>query len=287
MIIDTHQHFWNVEIPRGKAPDDYRILALPEGVTGTIFRLAESDEALDLAAREPLIVGVCGGITRGPGFEAELERLSANPLFRGICYIGRDIEDPEKDNFLSCMEKLAAKDFQLDLLRVCPGFFGGPKKMQALYRGTEKSVEAMFTIADRVPQLRMVVEHIGGMAIDGNPVNKEWEALFKRIAKYPQIYIKVSGLMERATTRGDSERATEAFSFYRPTLDTLWDIFGEDRLFYGSDWPICEHAGDFIGNGLRIVRRYFSEKGEEASAKFFWKNSRKVYKWVPRLPSQQ
>ncbi len=93
--------------------------------------------------------------------------------------------------------------------------------------------------------------------------------------------------MERATTRGDGERATESFSFYRPILDALWEIFGEERLFYGSDGPVCEHAGEFIGNGLRIVRRYFSEKGEEACSKFFWKNSKKVYKWVARLPSQQ
>jgi L-fuconolactonase len=287
MIIDTHQHFWNIELPRGKAPDDYKLLAAPEGVTGTILRLAETEEALDLAAREPLIVGVCGGIKRGPGFEAALEKFSANPLFRGIAYIGRDIEDIEKGNFLTAMEKLAAKDLQLDLLRVCPGFFGGPKAMQALYTGTQKSVESMFTIAERVPHLRMVIEHIGGMAIDGMSLSKEWEALFKRIAKYPQIYIKVSGLMERATTRADGERATESFSFYRPALDALWEIFGEDRLFYGSDWPVCEHAGDLIGNGLRIVRRFFSEKGEEASVKFFWKNSQKVYKWVARLASQQ
>jgi L-fuconolactonase len=287
MIIDTHQHFWNIELPRGKAPDDYRILAAPEGVTGTILRLAETEDALALAAREPLIVGVCGGIKRGPGFVAELEKFSADPLFRGICYMGRDLEDVEKDNFLTDMEKLAAKDMQLDLLRVCPGFFGGPKAMQALYSGTQKSMEGMFKIAERVPDLRIVVEHIGGMAIDGNPVKKEWEALFKRIAGRPQIYLKVSGLMERATTRGDGERATESFSFYRPTLDVLWEIFREDRLFYGSDWPVCEHAGDLIGNGLRIVRRFFSEKGEEASAKFFWKNSQKAYKWAARLPSQR
>ena len=287
MIIDTHQHFWNIEIPRGKAPDDYRVFAAPEGITGTILRLAENEEALALAAREPLIVGVCGAIKRGPGFEAELQRLSANPLFRGICYIGRDIEDVEKDDFLSNLEKLAAKDLQLDLLRVCPGFFGGPKAMQALYTGTQKSLEAMFTIAERVPELRMVVEHIGGMPIDGGAINKDWEATFRRMAKYPHIHIKVSGLMERATTRGDGERATEAFSFYRPTLEALWNIFGEDRLFYGSDWPVCEHAGDFIGHGVRIVRRYFSEKGEEASRKFFWKNSKNIYKWVARLPSQQ
>jgi L-fuconolactonase len=287
MIIDTHQHFWNIEIPRGKAPDDYRIFAAPEGVTGTILRLAENDEALALAAREPLIVGVCGAIKRGAGFEAELERLSANPLFRGICYIGRDIEDVEKDDFLANLEKLAAKDLQLDLLRVCPGFFGGPKAMQALYTGTRKSLEAMFTMAERVPALRIVVEHIGGMPIDGGSPSKDWQAVFSRMAKYPNIHIKVSGLMERATSRADGERATEAFSFYRPTLDLLWNTFGEDRLFYGSDWPVCEHAGDFIGNGLRIVRRYFAEKGEEASRKFFWKNSKNVYQWVARLPSQQ
>jgi len=287
MIIDTHQHFWNIEIPRGKAPDDYRIFAAPEGITGTILRLAESEDALALAAVEPLIVAVCGGIKRGPGFGAELEKFSANPLFRGICYMGRDIEDVEKDNFLADLQKLAAKDLQLDLLRVCPGFFGGPKAMQAMYTGTQKSLEAMFTIAERVPSLRIVVEHIGGMPIDGGPPNKEWDALFRRMAKYPQIYIKVSGLMERATTRADGERATEAFSFYRPTLEALWNIFGQDRLFYGSDWPVCEHAGDLIGHGVRIYRRFFAEKGEEASRKFFWKNSQAVYKWVARLPSQQ
>lgn len=287
MIIDTHQHFWHVDAPWGKAPQDYKILAAPEGITGTILRLPETQPALDLAENEPIIVGVCGGIKRGLEFEAELEKFSANPLFRGICYVGNDLEDPERGSFLSDMSKLAAKDLQLDLLRVCPGFFGGPKAMQALYTGTERSLEGMFILAKRVPSLRMVVEHNGGMAIDGKPISSSWDKIFKRMAEYPQIYIKVSGLMERATTRADNERATEGMSFYRPALDALWDIFGEDRLMYGSNWPVCEHAGDFIAHGLRIVRRYFSEKGEEAYAKFFWKNSQKVYKWVARLPSQR
>ena len=70
-------------------------------------------------------------------------------------------------------------------------------------------------------------------------------------------------------------------------LDALWEIFGEDHLFYGSDWPVCEHAGDFIGNGLRVVRPYFAEKGIKAYNKFFWKNSIKAYNWKPRLASQR
>ena len=286
MIIDTHQHFWHIEDPWAKAPDDYRILALPEGITGTILRLPESQAALDLAADDPFIVGVCGGIRKGPDFAAELDRFSSNPLFRGICVIGPDLEEVEKDRFLFDMERLAAKDLQLDLLRVCPGFFGGPKAMQNLYTGTKKSLDGMFKIAARIPNLRMVLEHAGGMAIDGNPITKEWEETFLRIAEFPQIHVKVSGLMERATTRPHGERATEALVFYRPALDALWKIFGEDRLIYGSNWPVSEHAGDFISNGLRIVRQYFSEKGEAACSKYFWKNSQKVYKWSPRLPSQ-
>lgn len=286
MIIDTHQHFWNPGAGNAKAPEDYKILTAPEGVTGTILRLKENQWALDLAAKEPLIVGVCGALNSGPEFGAELEKLAANPLFRGICYSGKDIEDVEKGSFLSDMEKLAAKDLQLDLLRVCPGFFGGPKAMQ-VYTGTAQSLAGLFKIAERVPRLRIVVEHIGGMPIDGKPINKTWEEIFKKMAAYPQIYMKVSGLMERATTRAENERSTELLSYYRPTLDALWKIFGEDRLIYGSDWPVCEHAGDFIANGLRIVRPYFAEKGEEAYTKYFWKNSQKAYKWGPRLPSQR
>jgi L-fuconolactonase len=286
MIIDTHQHFWNVDLPRGSNPEDYQILAANEGVTGTILRLSEKEGALALAEVEPLIVGVCGAIERSPGFGDELEKLSLNPLFRGICYMGREIESMD-DALLPDLEKLASLDRQLDLLRVCPGFFGGPKAMQALYRGTPKSFEATLAIARSVPNLRVVVEHIGGMAIDGQAVTPEWQEMFRRLAEQPNIWIKVSGLMGRAATRQPGERATESYSFYKPTLDTLWNTFGEDRLFYGSDWPVCEHVGDAIGNGIRIVRRFFAEKGEEAGRKFFWKNSKAVYKWEPRLPSQR
>jgi L-fuconolactonase len=285
MIIDTHQHFWSPGTARAKAPEDYKILTAPEGITGTILRWEETQWSLDLAATEPLIVGVCGQIKSRPEFGEELEKFAANPLFRGISFRGEEIEDVEKGSFLSDMEKLAEKDLELDLLRVCPGFFGGPKAN--VYKGTLQSLAGVFKIAEHVPKLRIVIQHIGGMPIDGKPINKIWEETFKKVAAYPRIYMKVSGLMERATTRAENERATELLSYYRPALDALWEIFGEDRLIYGSDWPVCEHAGDFIANGLRIARPYFAEKGEEAYGKFFWKNSQKAYKWVPRLPSQR
>jgi L-fuconolactonase len=193
MIIDTHQHFWHIGEGDAKGPEDYKIVAAPEGITGTILRLKENQWALDLAAEEPLIVGVCGAIKSGPEFGSELEKFAANPLFRGICYSGRDIENVEKGSLLADMGNLASKDLQLDLLRVCPGFFGGPKAMRA-YTGTQQSLAGMFKIAERVPKLRIVVEHIGGMPIDGKRIDKTWEEMGDFWGRPTLLWQQLAGL---------------------------------------------------------------------------------------------
>ena len=286
MIIDTHQHFWHIGMGDAKAPEDHKIKGLPEGICGTILRFHENQWCLDLAAEEPYIVGVCGGIKSGPDFASDLEKFSADPLFLGISCSGKELENIENSNVLSDYQLLADKDLELDVLRAIPTFYGGPKEMQA-FKGTEDSMAGLFKIAERIPNLRIVIQHAGGMPIDGGPVPKEWETIYRRLAEHPNFFIKVSGLMERDATRPENEKATELLSFYRPFLETLWDIFGEDKLFYASNWPVCEHVGDFMSNSLRFLRPFFAEKGNEAYEKFFWKNSKKVYKWNPRLPSQQ
>jgi L-fuconolactonase len=292
MIINTHQHFWEPGAPSGKGPADYEMLSRKEGVTGTVL-LGDQQIALNLAAEEPLIVGVVGRVVSNkPEFGAEIDKWAANPLFRGIRHLGRELENVEKGSFLSDMEKLAAKDLVLDVFRICGGgeavtqvFSNGPRTLSN-YFGNPASLTGLEKLAECLPKLRIVVSHIAHYPIDGKPMNSIWQENFKRMAAHPNIYMKVSGLMERFVIT-EHEKAPEMLSYYRPTLNVLWDIFGEDRLIYGSDWPVCEHAGDFIANGLHIVRPYFAEKGEEASVKFFWKNSKKVYKWIPRRPSQR
>ena len=65
-------------------------------------------------------------------------------------------------------------------------------------------------------------------------------------------------------------------------LDVLWQSFGEDRLIYGRNWPVCERAGDYYVEGINIVKAYFQEKGEAAYQKYFWQNAQAVYKWPAR-----
>ena len=69
--------------------------------------------------------------------------------------------------------------------------------------------------------------------------------------------------------------------FYLPVLDTLWTLFGEDRLLFGSDWPVSSRLAPYevvVG----IVREYFTAKGEKAAVKFFLGNSQDAYRWWKR-----
>ena len=83
---------------------------------------------------------------------------------------------------------------------------------------------------------------------------------------------------------------------YGPVLEALWTHFGEDRLVYGSNWPVCDHSqhektariGDIpdpaavYRQQFEIVSEWIGEKGEVAAAKFFSGNARAAYKWGSR-----
>jgi len=276
MIIDTHTHFYDPTRPQGVPwpspenkllyrtvlPEDCRALAAPEGVTGTVVVeasgwLEDNQWILDLAAKDRFIVGLVGNINANrPEFAAELTRFAANPLFRGIRCGGRYFADIEQGSFLADMALLASKDLQLDVLVQQDQFDG------------------LISLAQRIPILRIVIDHIGHMPIDGQAISAEWEANYQRLAAQPNLFMKVSALIEQSTI----QPAPAEVAFYRPTLDVLWHTFGEERLIYGSNWPVSERSGDYAQT-INIVKAYFSEKGDAAYQKYFWQNAQAVYKW--------
>ena len=73
--------------------------------------------------------------------------------------------------------------------------------------------------------------------------------------------------------------------FYRSRLDEIWDIFGPDRLLYGSDWPNSDHSAP-LWQELRVVREYIDSKGAAVAEEFFWRNSIAAYRWIKRAASQ-
>jgi len=279
MIIDTHTHFYDPARPQGVPwpspnddflyrrvlPENYKALAIPEGVTGTVVVEAsewveDNQWILNLAENEPFIVGFVGNLQPGTeDFGKNLERFTANPLFLGIRPRGANIENFQKDTFFGDIKKLAEKDLELDLLI-----------------GTVV-LPAVAFLAERIPELRIVINHIACVRIDGKEPDSEWVEGMQMAAEHSNVYCKVSGLVEVT----QDKPAPEDVGYYTPTLDVLWEAFGEDRLVYGSNWPVSERFADYA-TVQRIVMEYFKTKGQEASEKYFWKNSKTAYKWIDR-----
>ena len=278
MIIDTHTHFYDPQRPEGVPwpppddallyrrvlPEDYKAVAVPEGVTGTV--VVEASEwvednrwILDLAEKEPFIVGFVGNLDPdSDAFERHLIELSANPLFRGIRLHRNEIATVS-DLLFSKLELLEQKDLSLDLLI------------------DVEQLHSAVHIAARLPHLRIVLNHVIHVPIDGKTPNPDWIDGLHNVAQHPNIYCKVSGLVETALERPTPPELI----YYAPTLDHLWEILGVDRLIYASNWPVCEHGADYA-TVLRLPVEYFKAIGEDAVEKVFWKNAKTAYKWPDR-----
>jgi predicted TIM-barrel fold metal-dependent hydrolase len=282
--IDTHTHFYDPTRPEGVPwpgkddkvlyrrvmPEHFRALAAPHGVTGTVVVEAspwveDNQWLLDLAAREPFIVGVVGNLTPGDDegkFPDHLARFAKNPIFRGI-RIGHQLLKARlaDERFVADVALLAERDLELDVN-------GGPEMPHDVAR-----------LAAKLPELRIVINHVANVRIDGKAPPADWLAGIQAAARHSRVFCKVSALVEGARPRDG--KAPAELDFYRPTLDAVWSAFGADRLIYGSNWPVSERFADYSAVH-RIVAEYFDAKGQAASEKFFLRNAHAAYKWLPR-----
>jgi L-fuconolactonase len=265
-IVDTHIHLYDPSRPQGvpwppkddallyrrTLPQDFAAATQGLGVTGAIViesnALFEDNQwVLDLVANNPLIVAFVGHLDPGnPSFPQHLARFSANRLFRGIRLTGRAIASGlSQPAFVDGLQRLADRDLQLDAI------------------GDHTLFHDLITVSDRVPRLRIVINHLPFEL--GND-----ETAFRDLGARPQIYAKVSGVLR--------DHTPIELSLYRDSLDRLWETFGRDRLVYGSNWPVSNRLAPYP-SVLKIVREYFAGKGAEASERYFWKNSLAAYKW--------
>ena len=177
-------------------------------MTGTIVveaspLLEDNQWLLDLAKDEPVIVGIVGHLTPGDkDFAGHLERFAKSPLFRGIRVnhgaLAKGLEDAA---YVEDLRRLAGADLALDVN-------GGPELLAVVAR-----------TADKLPKLRIVINHCANLRIDGQPPPAEWLAGMRAAAGHERVWCKVSALVEGAGRGG--AKAPAEFDFYRPVLGAL------------------------------------------------------------------
>ena len=287
-IVDTHIHLFDPARPQGvpwpdkkdarlyrpALPARYRKVTQGLGIVGAIEIecspwLEDNQWVLDVAAKDSIIVGTVGNLQPGePQFRKDFARFQRNSLFRGIRYgnlWGRDLgAELAKSEFIAGLRSLAEAGLVLDTANP-----------------TAALMADVVRLTDRVPHLRVVIDHLPRLEPPADAAARAaCQASLRELGKRPQIYVKVSGVLRRVDGRIPAD-----LNFYRDRLDEIWDIFGEGRLIYGSDWPNSDQWGTYR-QGLKIVQEYFHAKGLAAAEKYFWKNSIAAYHWIKRDANQ-
>jgi L-fuconolactonase len=81
----------------------------------------------------------------------------------------------------------------------------------------------------------------------------------EKAALHENVYCKVSGIFQRAGVKPTPKDR----SFYSPVFKVVFDAFGEDRIVYGSNWPVTDRGGSY-SEQLGIIRGYFNSPGHAA-----------------------
>ncbi|MDA0766161.1 MAG: amidohydrolase family protein [Verrucomicrobia bacterium] len=275
-IIDCHVHFWRLDRPAGIGwiakdnetlyrnylPGDYESIAKANGVGGVVVvqagqSLPDNQWNLEItAANKDLFRGVVGNLSEvigTPEFQPLFEKLCEDERYVGYRLSGR-YQDTLTEEFYRNLKLTAGKGRTVDVL------VGG------------YSLTDVAEIAERVPNLKIIIDHFGGVVLDGKPLDSEWVEGFRAVAKRANVYCKVSALYGRVK----EQPAPLDIAFYRPVLELAWECFGEDRLVYGSDWPVSRTSGDY-GSVLTLTRAYFDGKGRGVSEKLFHGNAARFY----------
>lgn len=271
-VVDTHVHLWSLERPEGIywiAKDDqvlrrdflprqHEPIAAANGVRAVVLvqagqELADNQWCLDISRDNPrLYQGVVGNLSKVIGtdeFQPLFARLCRDPRYRGYRLSGR-YQDQLTDAFFRDLAATAAAGRTIDILV------------------DKYTLDDAAEIARRVPNLKIMLDHLGNVRLDGSPLKPEWIAAFRRVGKHPNVYCKVSALYGRVA----KQSAPQDLAFYRPVLDLACECFGEDRLVFGSDWPVTNMTGDYA-SVLKLTREHFDAQGARVAAKVFAQNA--------------
>lgn len=274
--IDAHQHFWALSrgdygwltpemeaIHRDFGPGDLAPLLREAGIGGSIAVQAAPTEAetrylLGIAAAEPGVLGVVGwSDLEAADAPAALRRLAADPLLVGLRPMLHDLPDDEwllRPALLPAVEAMQALGLVFDALVK-------PRHLPCLLR-----------FAKAHPGLAIVIDHLGKPAIAEGPGTRSWRGWAEgmaALARLPHVHCKLSGMVTEAAPGWTVEEL-------RPYAERVLELFGPERLIWGSDWPVLRLAGSYPG-WWEATASLLAPVSPEARAGILGGNAARVY----------
>ena len=235
VIIDAHHHLWrfdpvaydwiteqDVALRRDFVLPELRQMAQQAHVTGTIAvqarqSLEETRWLLQLAESEPLIRGVVGWVPLADPALPEILDSLASPRLVGVRHVVQGESDPsflQQPDIVRGLSEISRRGLSYDLLI----------KAHQLPQATR--------CVQQFPELQFILDH-GGKPDIRHRGFATWKTDLDALAHHPNVACKLSGLVTEADPH------TWTLVELEPYVRTILDLFGPQRVLFGSDWPVC------------------------------------------------
>jgi L-fuconolactonase len=243
MRIDAHIHLYDTERPEGVPwpPRNQPVLYRPNLIghfrqirAGTVLTHAIVVEASELISDNdwllehvrdcPEVLGIIGSLDpRVPGFSTDLSRLAANPKFLGIRPRFHPAPSLREPAVAAALGQLATHGLTLE--------FNLPQYPMA----------DVAAFARAHPDLRIVINHLAGARLRDGKIPQVWADGLTSFRDLANVSCKLSAFYH-ASGEKPAPRDPQA---YVGILDHILDVFGPERVFFGSNWPVSDLGGDY------------------------------------------
>lgn len=246
MVVDAHHHLWRYRpgfkpwmdaneqlapLRRDFLGDELRKLLRSNGVDKSVViqasdSLAETAFMIDAAREHPFIVGIVGWapLDDPRATEKALDIYDKAPKVKGFRHM--IIWDPDPDwlvrpGVLESLGLVAERGYTWDATATIP-----------------RHLEHVCTIAERIPQLKQVIDHLGKPAASEG-IWEPWASLMRRAAEFPSVYVKLSGFFNASTLANATKEQ------FQPYVDHVLGYFGPRRVMAASNWPVSNMGADY------------------------------------------
>jgi len=246
-MTDTHVHIWNFEraeydwlkgnttiLNRSYLTDELDAERKYVGITKAVLvqaanTIKETNYMLETAAETEWIKGVVGWLPLMDTEQSEKilsSQYSQQPYIKGIRHLIHDEPDSKwllQNEVLESLQLIADYNLTYDVVGVL-----------------DEHLKCAITVAEKIPSLKLVLDHMNHPPIGKNLQSTNWYHLMKEAAQYKNIYVKISGL-------GLCVEQKEQWNAdgIKPYIEFALNEFGVNRCFCGGDWPVSLLAGSY------------------------------------------
>jgi len=278
-IVDAHLHLWdpdrlrlswidgNARLNRRFGPAEYAEHTQGIAIESMVYlevdvdphyALLEPGWVAERAREDPRIKAIVAHapVEHGLRARAFLDALVATtPLVRGVRRLlqgEKEVDFCLRPDFVRGVQLLAEYGLSFDICIAHP------------------QLAAATELVRRCPQVSFILDHLGKPNIKGQVLDP-WREQMRELASLPNVICKISG----AVTEADPERWTA--EDLRPYIEHAIEVFGEDRVAFGGDWPVTLMASSYA-RWVETLDALTAGLSEGAKKKLWAENASRFYR---------